>query len=126
MAITSYEDLQVYQEGYNLAVDIHKTSQKLPKEERYELGQQARKAAISVPANIAEGYGRKNSTKEFQHFLRNAMGSANEVKVYVDMMKDLGYIDHGTHQNLRTSYDNLTKKLYRLIERWSKEVEESG
>ena len=126
MAIKSYEELQVYQEGYRLAIEIHKITQKMPKEERYELGQQTRRAAISVPANIAEGYGRKNSTKEFQHFLRNAMGSANEVKVYVDMMKDLDYIDPGTHQQLKQSYETLTKKLYRLIERWSKEVEGNG
>ena len=126
MAITSYEDLQVYQEGYKLAIQIHKITQKLPNEEKYELGQQARKAAISVPANIAEGYGRKNSAKEFQHFLRNAMGSANEVKVYIDMMKDLEYIDKGIHQEIRQSYETLTKKLYRLIERWKKEVEENG
>ena len=64
MAIKSYEDLQVYQGGYKLALQIHSITQELPKEERYELGQQIRKAAISVPANIAEGYGRKNSEKE--------------------------------------------------------------
>jgi four helix bundle protein len=51
------------------------------------------------------------------------MGSANEVKVYVDMMKDLGYINQERHQQLRQGYDILTKKIYRLIDRWRKEVE---
>ena len=120
MTIRSYEDLQVYQEGYQLCLQIHRITQGLPKEERYELGQQARKAALSVPANIAEGYGRKDSAKEFQHFLRIAMGSANEVKVYVDMMKDLDYIDQNTHRDLKQSYETLTRKIYRLKERWSK------
>ena len=124
MAIKSYEDLQVYQEAYQMALQMHRITQELPVQERYELGQQIRRAAISVPANIAEGYGRKNSEKEFQHFLRNAMGSANEVKVYIDLMKDLGYIDQGRHQGLRQSYDILTKKMYRLIERWNKRVGE--
>ena len=124
MAIKSYEDLQVYQEAYQLALQMHRMTQELPAQERYELGQQIRRAAISVPANIAEGYGRKNSEKEFQHFLRNSMGSANEVKVFVDMMRDLGYIDQEKHQELRQSYDILTKKMYRLIERWSKKVGE--
>ena len=124
MAIKSYEDLQVYQEAYQMALQMHRITQELPVQERYELGQQIRRAAISVPANIAEGYGRKNSEKEFQHFLRNAMGSANEVKVYIDLMKDLGYIDQGRHQGLRQSYDILPKKMYRLKERWNKRVEE--
>ena len=122
MAIKSYEDLQIYQEGYQLALQIHRMTQALPKQEQYELGAQVRRAAISVPANIAEGYGRKNSDKEFKHFLRNAMGSANEVKVYIDMMKDLSYIDQ-EHQEMKQGYDILTKKIFRLIERWSKVVE---
>jgi len=120
MAIQSYEDLQVYQEGYRLAMQIHSITQELPKEERYELGQQTRKAAISIPANIAEGYGRKNSAKEFKHFLRNAMGSANEVRVYIGMMKDLGYIEQELWQKLKEEYEVLTKKLYRLIDSWKK------
>jgi four helix bundle protein len=124
MAIKSYEDLQVYQEAYQLSLQMHRITQELPIQEQYELGQQVRRAAISVPANIAEGYGRKNSEKEFKHFLRNAMGSANEVKVYIDMMKDLGYIAQEKHQELRQSYDILTKKLFRLISVWRKEVGE--
>jgi four helix bundle protein len=124
MAIKSYEDLQIYQKSYQLALQMHRITQDLPVQERYELGQQIRRAATSVPANIAEGYGRKNSEKEFKHFLRNSMGSANEVKVYIDMMKDLGYISQEKHQELRESYDILTKKIYRLIERWNKKVGE--
>ena len=122
MAIKSYEDLQIYQEGYRLALQIHRMTQALPKQEQYELGAKVRRAAISVPANIAEGYGRKNSDKEFKHFLRYAMGSANEVKVYIDMTKDLSYIDQ-EHQEMKQGYDILTKKILRLIERWSKVVE---
>lgn len=120
MAITSYEDLQVYQKGYKLAMQMHSITQELPKEERYELGQQIRKAATSIPANIAEGYGRKNSEKELKHFLRNAMGSANEVRVYIDMIKDLDYIEDETWRELKAEYEILTKKLYRLIESWKK------
>ena len=121
MAIKGYADLEVYQMGYDLALRIHRQSQEMPLNEKYELGQQIRKAAISVPANIAEGCGRKDSAKEFKHFLRNAMGSVNEVQVYIDMMKDLGYIDEKTYGELRSGYALLGKKLYHLIKSWNRE-----
>lgn len=121
MAIRGYEDLEVYQLGYQLAMMVHRKSQEMPASERYELGRQIRKAAISVPANIAEGYGRKDSAKEFKHFLRNAMGSVNEVQVYIDMMKDLGYVDGRAHEELRSGYALLGKKLYHLIKSWNRD-----
>ncbi len=120
MAIKSYEDLIVYQESYRLAIKIHQICLKLPKEEKYELVPQIRRSAISIPANIAEGYGRRNSAKEFKHFLRNAMGSVNEVKVYIDMIKDLGYIEQEAHQQLKAKYESVNKQLYRLIQKWTK------
>ena len=120
MAIKSYEDLVVYQESYRLALEMHQICLRLPKEEKYELVPQIRRAAISIPANIAEGYGRKNSEKEFKHFLRNAMGSTNEVKVYIDMIKDLGYIEQETHKQLKARYETVNKQIYRLIQKWTK------
>ena len=126
MTIKGYEDLEVYRAGYGLAMRIHKVSQGLPGSERYELGQQIRKAAISVPANIAEGYGRKDSEKEFKHFLRNAMGSANEVMVYIDMMRDLDYVEEEVHATLKKEYEVLARKLYQLIKRWENFRERSG
>ncbi len=101
-------------------LEIHQIVSKLPSEEKYELVPQIRRSAISIPANIAEGYGRKNSEKEFKHFLRNAMGSVNEIKVYIDMMKDFNYIKEATHKDLKGRYEALSKQLYRLIEKWVK------
>ena len=88
--IQKYQDLRVYQEAYRLAILVHKKTLNFPEIERHELGSQLRRAATSIPANIAEGYGRKNSAAEFKHFLRNALGSGNEVRVFIDMTKDLG------------------------------------
>ena len=113
--ISSYEDLQVYQTGYGLALAVHRITQDFPSEERYELGQQLGKAAVSIPANIAEGYGRKNSKAEFKHFLRNALGSTNEVVVLLSIAKDLGY---KTEPKIIEQYDVLGKQIYRLIETW--------
>ena len=115
VGIKSYEDLEVYQEGFRLAIQTHKLTQSLPAEEKRELGYQLRRAAISIPANIAEGYGRKNSALEFKHFLRNALGSSNEVCVLLKLAKEFKYLDD--HEMI-DKYELLGKKLYRLIESW--------
>jgi len=70
MVIKSYDDLEVYKRSYELALAIHRLSFTLPETERYELSSQIRRAAVSIPLNIAEGYGRKKSKAEFKHFLR--------------------------------------------------------
>ena len=57
--IESYRDLRVYQISYELALEVHKLTLKFPDFEKYELGSQARRAAVSIPVNIAEGYGKK-------------------------------------------------------------------
>lgn len=114
--VASYEDLGVYQNGYRLALKVHRLTQSFPAEERFEIGRQLRTAAVSVPANIAEGYGRKNSIAEFKHFLRNALGSTNEVVVLLNISRDLGY-----HSDIELieAYDVLGKQIYRLIEKWT-------
>ena len=113
--IESYEDLIVYQEGYQLVLEVYKITRNLPPEERRELGYQVRRAAVSIPANIAEGYGRKNSSAEFKHFLRNALGSGNEVIVLLKLIQDLQY---GETAAIAERYDILGKQIYRLIEAW--------
>ena len=113
---TSYEDLKVYKSGYELALKSHELTRSFPEWERRELGYQIRRAAVSIPANIAEGYGRKNSAKEFKHFLRNALGSTNEMIVLLKLSKDLGYLTEG---KLIEQYDILGKQIYKLIENWN-------
>ena len=113
--ISSFRDLQVYQKSYQLALEVHKVTKTFPDIERYELGAQVRRAVVSIPANIAEGYGRKNFNAEFKHFLRNALGSCNEVQVLLGISKDLGYIANAEYVQ---QYDELGKQIYRLIEVW--------
>ena len=113
--ISSFHDLKVYQKSYQLALEVHKITRTFPDMERYELGAQLRRAAVSIPANIAEGYGRKKSNAEFKHFLRNALGSCNEVQVLLSLSKDLGYIADNDYVK---QYDELGKQIYRLIEVW--------
>ena len=117
--IKSFYDLKVYQRSYRLALEVHRIALQLPEIERYELASQLRRSAVSIPLNIAEGYGRKNSKAEFKHFLRNSLGSCNEVRVLLDMLKDLSYIDNELYEQLGEDYDILGKQLNTLIQRWT-------
>ena len=112
--------MDVYKRSYRLALEVHQVAQQMPKYERFELASQLRRAAASIPLNIAEGYGRKESEAEFKHFLRNSLGSCNEVQVLLDMISDLSYIGQECYQELKSEYDVLGKQLNILIQRWTK------
>ena len=116
MGIKSYEDLEVYQESYQLVLEVYQVTKDFPKEERYELISQLKRAALSVVLNIAEGYGR-GRTAEFKQFLRNSLGSANETIVLLKLAQDLGY---GQTEGLVERYDTLGKRIYCLQETWEK------
>lgn len=117
--IKSFRDLKVYQKAYQLSITVNKLSLSLlPRHELYELGSQLRRAAISIPLNIAEGYGRKDSNKEFKHFLRNALGSCNEIQVLLEMLRDLEYLEKGAYEELNEAYDHVGRQLYKLIQTW--------
>ncbi len=118
--IKSYHDLDVYKRSYRLALDIHKMSFDLPRRERFELSSQVRRSAVSIPLNIAEGYGRKESSAEFKHFLRNSLGSCNEVQVLLNLLKDLSYIDQQVYKSFSEEYTILGKQLNVLIQKWQK------
>ena len=111
-----YRSLDVYQRAYNMAKRLHQRTLRFPKMEMHELGSQIRRSAVSVVLNIAEGYGRKDSKQEFQHFLRNAIGSSNETRVLIELCKDLGYIEDSQYQEIETEYEVISKQLYRLRE----------
>ncbi|MGL4620709.1 four helix bundle protein [Chroococcidiopsis sp.] len=80
--IQSYRDLRVWQEAMNLAEACYRTTKAFPKEELYGMTSQIRRAAVSIPANIAEGYGRKNRG-EYIQFLYIAQGSLKELETHL-------------------------------------------
>ena len=96
--MAGYRTLEVYQKAYKLSLEIHRVTQTFPEFERYELGSQLRRATLSIVLNIAEGYGRKDTKAEFQHFLRIALGSCNETLVLLEMSKDLNYLTEEKQQ----------------------------
>jgi four helix bundle protein len=108
MRIKSFQDLNIWKEAHQLTLEIYKISKEFPKEEVYGLISQLRRAAVSIPSNIAEGMGR-NSTKELLNFIYNARGSLSEVIYYLILAKDLGYIKDRDFQNLYERYNGLVK-----------------
>jgi four helix bundle protein len=86
-----YKELQVCQKAVALVTETHRTTQGFPGEERFGLTSQIRRAATSVPANIAEGWGR-GSTKEYVQFLIVARGSLLELETHLIVSRNLGYL----------------------------------
>ena len=82
MQVNSYQDLKVWQVGMNLAEQCYKITRSFPKEELFGMTSQIRRAATSIPANIAEGWGREG-TKEYIQFLRVAQGSLKELETHL-------------------------------------------
>lgn len=88
----NYRDLIVWQKAMALARRAYEASEGLPKSEAYGLLTQIRRAAVSVPSNIAEGHGRLTDS-QFRHFLGNARGSLYEMQTQLELAGSLGYLD---------------------------------
>ena len=96
-----YKKLNVYQKANELAVEVYKTTRKFPKDELFGLVSQMRRSAVSITANIVEGYGRRTD-KDKIHFYYISRGSLNELEYYIDLSKTLGYIDAKTFELLNS------------------------
>ena len=112
----SFENLKAYQLARQLVKDIYLLQNKFPKEERYALGDQVRRAATSITANLAEGSGRQ-SVKEKIHFIEIAFGSMTEVFCELQTACDLGYIKTEQMDALRPQFTDVAKMLSGLRSR---------
>ena len=114
--VFSFEDLDVFQRGYRISLVVHRKSLEMPRIEQRALGDQVRRASKSICANIAEGYGRQKQSKaEFKRFLWMAIGSSDEMRVWLRYALDLGYIDEQIWQEWRDEYQAITKMLQSLL-----------
>ncbi len=111
-----YERLDVYQRAMALVGDVESLIRMLPSSERYALASQMRRASRSIPANIAEGYAKRKSAKEFRNYLTTAMGSASEMKVHLTIAMQLGY--GRDKDRLIEEYDVVGRQLNKLISSW--------
>ena len=112
--IRSYRDLVVWQEAMNLAEAAYRLSRRLPKEEMYALAQQVRRSCSSVPANIAEGYGRDSTGAYVQH-LRVAQGSLKELETHLLLAERVELVDTIAIAPLLAKSEQIGKMLGNLI-----------
>jgi len=116
--LKNYRDLKVWQKSYRLCLDLYRITKKFSKEERFGLTSQIRRAAVSIPSNIAEGYGRK-TTADYLRSLYIAYGSVCELETQVLLSGDLNYVNK---QNLRALKDD-TEEVERMLKALIKSLE---
>ena len=117
MAYNSFKDLEIYTLSYDLAIKIHKLSLTLPKFELFEQGSQVRRAAKSIPANIAEGFGRRRNKKDFMLFLTYSLASCDETRVHLDILRDTGSLtSKELYDNIKLEYEKLGRMLNKFIQ----------
>lgn len=111
--ISSYRDLVVWQKAYELSLAVYRATRGFPRDEVYGLRSQMRRAAISVPSNIAEGYGRR-TTAEYTRALNIAYGSNCEMETQVMLAADLGYLEQNTASDIRCRIAEVERMLTAL------------
>lgn len=112
--VKNFYDLEVWKIAHNLRLEIYKLTKKFPVEERYAIIDQIRRAAASVCANIAEGFGRYHFKDKIK-FYYNARGSIYEVQDFIFLSRDLKYVDTELARKIFSEYTNLAKKLKSFI-----------
>ena len=110
----NYKDLKVWEKAHEFTLKLYEITKLFPKEEIYSLTNQLRRAASSIPANIAEGCG-KNSQLDFAKFLNIALGSSNESEYYLILSKDLKYLKPDDFEILSITINEIKAMLIALI-----------
>lgn len=117
--IKSFLDLDVYKDSFQLSLEIEELLKIYPASEKFLLVDQIRRASRSIPAQIAEGYARRESIKDFQRYIRDCIGEANETVNHLLLSKYKGYIKKpGYADELIERYNILGKKLTNLKNNW--------
>src|SRR3989344_2879905 len=109
-----FKSLNIWKKSHKLMLKVYKITSAFPKEETYNLISQLRRAALSVPANIAEAHGRYHYAETI-HFLYNARGSAEEVRSLLIAARDLKFISKDEYKYLETEYEGLIKGINSFI-----------
>lgn len=113
-----YKKLKVWQKAYELGSQVYKLTKSFPKEEIYGLTSQLRRAAVSIPSNIAEG-SRRSTEKDFKSFLHNAYGSIAELEVQIMYAKELEYLTSNDAEKVIENLSEISRMLNALIQKLS-------
>lgn len=115
-----FRDLLVWQKSHQLTLDVYRDTGLFPGDERFGLISQIRRSAASIPANIAEGCGRRGNA-EFHRFLQMAMGSASEVEYQLLLSRDLSYLNSQSYKRLSEQVSEVKRMLAALLLRVDKD-----
>jgi four helix bundle protein len=112
----NYKELKVWEKAHSFTLEIYQVTNVFPKEEIYGLTSQMRRAAASIPVNIAEGCGR-NSNLELANFLQISLGSSNEIEYDLLLAKDLDYLSEPKYSELNNLIGEIRAMLLSLIQK---------
>lgn len=111
--VKTFQDLKVWQKAHQLVLEIYKITSSFPENEKYGLISQMRRAAVSVPANLAEGF-KRQSNRDFAHFVNISAASLEEVRYHLLLSSDLEYMDALKKVVLEENCDEVARMLYAL------------
>ena len=118
-SVSSFEDLEVFQRAYVTSLEVHRASLNFPRMEQHALADQIRRASKSICANIAEGFAKqRRSAAEYKRYLLMAIGSADEMRVWIRYSLDLGYVDAAVAARWRDEYASIAKMLQGISSSW--------
>jgi four helix bundle protein len=118
-AMQNFRDLKVWNKAHAVALSIYRCTEAFPASELYGITTQMRRAAASIPSNIAEGCGR-SSNADLARFLHIAFGSASELEYFLLLARDLGFVQAGPHDTLLADVEEVKRMLSSLIGRVKK------
>ncbi|MGH8646688.1 MAG: four helix bundle protein [Gammaproteobacteria bacterium] len=116
MKIKNFRDLEVWKLGKEIILDVYRVTAEFPREELYGLASQMRRAAVSIPSNVAEGFNRKHN-REYRQFLYIALGSCAELETQIEVAHDLKFLDARGRDSLLEKLDHESRMLRNLIKR---------
>ena len=115
MPLIRFEELEVFKRAYRISLEIHRTSLAFPKIEQHALADQIRRCSKGICANLAEGFAKSSSSKaELRRFLSMAIGSADEMRVWLRYCRDLEYVSESQWQAWRDEYREIARMLQGL------------
>jgi four helix bundle protein len=114
--IRTYRDLHIWKKGIEVVKDTYKTTDKFSRQEMYGLVSQMRRAAVSIPSNVAEGF-RRYHNKEYRQFLYTSLGSCAELETQITIARELGYLTADCESQLLEKLDHICRMISNLIKK---------